>query len=148
MYNFYESYYTNFANQKMEKIYFKELSYKIIGCIYEMYNDVGFGYQEKHYQKILAHIFTKKKIKFDKELYGKITFDNHLIAKYYLDFLVEGKIIIELKVANDFYTKHLKQILTYLKTRNLKLGILVLITKEGIKYKRILNSHYSYKKNS
>jgi len=124
----------------MGKIYYKELSYKIMGCVFEMYNKVGFGYQEKHYQRILAELFVINNIKFKKELYGKIIFNNKIIAKYYLDFLVENKIIVELKVANDFYTKHIMQVLTYLKAHNLKLGLLILITKSGIETKRILNS--------
>lgn len=35
-----------------DKVIYKKLSYKIVGCVYEMYNQVGFGYQEKHYQRI------------------------------------------------------------------------------------------------
>lgn len=108
-----------------------------------MYNKVGFGYQEKHYQSILAEIFKTKNIVFKRELFGRITFNNKIIAKYFLDFLVDGSVIVELKVANDFYLRFINQVLTYLKAHNLKLGILVLITKDGIKYKRLLNSHYS-----
>jgi len=121
------------------KVIYKKLSYEVVGCLYEMYNSVGFGYQEKHYQRILAEIFKEHKLKFEKELLGRIIFNNKIIAKYFLDFLVENKIIVELKVVNDFYTQHINQVLTYLKAHNLKLGILVLITKDGIKYKRFLN---------
>lgn len=131
--------------RKINKIIYKELSYEIMGCIFEMYNEVGFGYQEKHYQRILAEIFKKAGLKFKKELLGRIIFNNKIIAKYYLDFLVKDKIIVELKVVNDFYNRHTNQILSYLKAHNLRLGILVLITKDGIKSKRLLNSHYSYK---
>lgn len=127
----------------MEKIIHKELSYKIMGCIYEMYNQAGFGYQEKHYQRILAEIFKNAGLKFKKELIGRIIFNDKIMAKYYLDFLVEDKIVVELKVVNDFYTQHINQVLTYLRAQNLKLGILVLIAKEGIKSKRLINSHYS-----
>lgn len=123
-------------------IYHKELSYKIIGCVYEMYNKVGFGYNEKHYQRILAEIFKIHKMFFQKELLGRIIFNNKIMARFYLDFLVEKEIVVELKVVNDFYTQHINQVLTYIKAKNLKLGILVLITRNGIRYKRILNSQY------
>lgn len=123
----------------MADLYYKESSYEIVGCLYEMYNKVGFGYQEKHYQKILAEIFNNKNIEYQRELLGRITFNKKIIAQYYLDFLVDDKIILELKVANDFYTQHINQVLMYLKAHNLRLGILVLITKEGIKIKRIVN---------
>lgn len=124
----------------MSKILYKELSYKIVGCAYGMYNQIGFGYREKHYQKILAEIFKENNLKFKKELYGKLVYNNKLIAKYYLDFLVEDKIVVELKIANDFYTKHINQIISYLKAEKIKLGLLVLITKNGIKIKRLANS--------
>ncbi|OGD65431.1 hypothetical protein A3F08_00150 [Candidatus Berkelbacteria bacterium RIFCSPHIGHO2_12_FULL_36_9] len=98
----------------MTEIIYKELSYQINGCAYEMYNKVGFGYREKHYQSILAEIFRSKNIKFKKELLGKLTFNGKIIARYFLDFLVEGKIVVELKIANDFYTKHINQVISYL----------------------------------
>lgn len=78
-----------------------------------MYNQFGFGYREKHYQNILAEIFKKEGLKFKKECYGKLTFNNTIIAKYFLDFLVENKIVVELKVANDFYTQHMSQVISY-----------------------------------
>lgn len=107
----------------MGKIIYKELSYKTMGYVYEMYNQVGFGYQEKHYQRILEEIFKNSGLKYKKELIGRIIFNNKIIARYYLDFLVEDKIVVELKVANDFYTQHINQVLTYLKAQNLKSGI-------------------------
>jgi len=127
----------------MTEILYKVLSYRIVGCVYEMYNKVGFGYREKHYQNILAEIFKVEKIKFDKELFGRIIFNNKIIARYYLDFLIEDSIAVELKVAEDFYTQHKSQVLAYLKAHNLKLGIIFLITKNGIRYKRLANSRNS-----
>lgn len=123
----------------MAELYYKELSYEINGYLFEMFNKVGFGYQEKHYQSILEEILKFYKVKCQKELYGKIIFNNRIIAKYYLDFLIEDKIVLELKVANDFYGQHINQVLSYLKAKNLQLGILAIITKEGIKTKRIVN---------
>ena len=56
-----------------------------------------------------------------------------------VDFLIENKIVLEIKVAQDFYQKDINQLLSYLKFKNFELGILAIFTKEGIKYKRILN---------
>lgn len=70
---------------------------------------------------------------FYKELSFKI------IGKYLIDFLVEDNSALELKVANDFYTKDIKQLLSYLKARNLKLGMLILFTKDGVRYRRLVN---------
>ena len=46
---------------------------------------------------------------------------------------------MEIKIAEEFYTKDIKQLLSYLKAKNLRLGILIIVTKNGIKYKRIVN---------
>jgi len=126
----------------MSKLIYEDLSYKINGCIYQMYNQFGFGYREKHYQSILAEIFKIEGLKFKKECYGKLTFNNTIIAKYFLDFLVEDKIVVELKVANDFYTQHMSQVISYLKGNKLQLGIVALITKDRIKIKRLINTIY------
>lgn len=123
----------------MADLYYKELSYQMNGYLFEMFNKVGFGYKEKHYQAILEEILKFYKVRYIKELYGRIVFNGRIIAKYYLDFLIENKIVLELKVANDFYQQHINQVLSYLKAKNLKLGILAIITKDGIKTKRIVN---------
>lgn len=124
----------------MTKLLYKELSYKIVGCAYDMYNQVGFGYREKHYQRIYAEILKENKLDYKKELYGKLIFNDKIIARYYLDFLVENKIVVELKIANDFYIQHINQVISYLKANKLKLGIIILITRNGIKIKRLANS--------
>lgn len=123
----------------MAKLYYKDLSYEINGCLFEMFNKVGFGYQEKHYQSILEEILKLNHIIYKKELCCKIIFNNRIIAKYFLDFLIDEKIVLELKVANDFYSQHINQVLSYLKAKNLKLGILAIITKNGVETKRIVN---------
>ena len=61
---------------------------------------------------------------------------------YYLDFLVEkneAKIVVEIKVANAVYPQHIKQVYGYLKANNMKLGIVVVFSKNGILQKRVAN---------
>lgn len=123
----------------MGELIYKELSYEIIGAMYEAYNGLGFGYREKVFQRAFAHELDIKHIKYLKELPLKIYYKGKLVGKYILDFLIDGKIIVEIKIAKDFYTKDIKQLLGYLKAKNLRLGILIIITKEGVKYRRIVN---------
>lgn len=124
----------------MVEILYKNLSYKVVGCAYEMYNQVGFGYREKHYQRIFAEILRENGLEYKKELLGRLIFKDKIIARFYLDFLVENKIVVELKVANDFYIQHINQVISYLKANKLKLGIIILITRKGIRTKRLANS--------
>jgi GxxExxY protein len=123
----------------INKLIYPELSYRIIGIIYKVYNELGGGYQEKYYQKALVLEFKKEKIKFKEKVLFPLKYQDKEIGKYYLDFLIEDKIVLELKVGNRFYSRDYKQILAYLKNTGLKLGLLLLFTKRGVKFKRILN---------
>jgi GxxExxY protein len=63
------------------------------------------------------------------------------LSRNYLDFLVENKIIVEIKSSSKFYPKDIKQVLGYLKAKNIKLGILICFGKNGLIYKRILRGN-------
>ncbi|KKQ73570.1 MAG: hypothetical protein US94_C0033G0013 [Berkelbacteria bacterium GW2011_GWB1_38_5] len=123
----------------MTEIIYKELSYKIVGAIYETYNNLGYGHRERTYQRALSEEFKNRNIAFKKELYFPVKYKEKIVSKYFFDFLVEDKIIIELKVSNDLYQNDISQILAYLKTKNYHLGILAVFTKDGVKIKRIAN---------
>lgn len=115
-----------------------ELTYKIIGISYNVFNRLGYGYQEKYYQRAFANELDNLKIKYDKEKLIRIKYQNDIIGRYFVDFEIEGQLVVELKVANDFYKKYINQVLAYLKARQLKLGLLILFTRTGIKIKRLI----------
>ena len=121
------------------KIIYKEKSYEIVGCCFEVYNKLGYGLREKNYQKALESLLQDERISFKSQLYVPIKINEKIIGKFYLDFLIDNKIALELKVGNHFLTKDIQQLFSYLKASNLKLGIIVNFTAVGIKYKRIVN---------
>jgi GxxExxY protein len=122
----------------MHKMEEKDLTYEIIGLIYQFYNKLGFGYQEKYYQRAFASLLEEKQIRYRRELYSPIVFNNIIIGGYYIDFLVYDKIIVEFKISNEVYARHFRQVIGYLETKKLKVGLLALITPKGIKIKRII----------
>ena len=69
----------------------------------------------------------------------RIKYDNADIGRYFLDFIVDGKIVVELKIASEFKYKYVRQVLEYLNTTNKKLAILIYFTKSGVRYRRIIN---------
>lgn len=125
-------------NKNCELIY-RDECYKIIGCCYEVYNSLGFGLREKVYQKALETLFAQEKVDYQSQLYAPIKFGETIVGKYFLDLLIEDKIAIELKVGDHFLTKDIDQLFSYLKSKDLKLGLLVNFTSNGVKYKRIVN---------
>lgn len=122
-----------------DKIIFKQESYQLIKLAFDVFNSLGFCYQEKYYQCAFAQELTVNKIKFCKEQPSIISYKGKIVGRYFIDFVINNQIVVEFKVANEFYLKHQNQVLAYLRATNLKLGIIILVTKEGIKFKRLVN---------
>jgi GxxExxY protein len=121
------------------KIIYKDLSYQIMGVIFEVYNELGYGYQEKYYEKAIAKAFDKKGILYKQQLAYKVKFKGEFIGIQYLDFLIEDRIILELKKGNYFPKRNIEQIKRYLNITNKQLAILANFTSSGVKSLRILN---------
>lgn len=123
-----------------KEIVYSDLSYKIVGSAFNVFNELGWGFSEKDYQSALAKEFQDKSIKFEKEIYIPVSYKDNLIKKYYADFIIDGKILLELKVAPRLGYFHVRQLLNYLRMSGVRLGILIYFSKEGVKYRRVLNS--------
>jgi len=117
----------------------KEITEKLIGAAFKVYNSIGYGFREKEYQRAFATLLEKLKINYKKELYCYLKFEGKIISKFFIDFLVEGKVVVELKVAEEFYKKHFDQVMTYLKDNKLQLGLLIIFTSKKVLVKRIIN---------
>lgn len=122
------------------KIIYPELSYKIVGILFKIHSELGGYYQEKYYQRAVEKLLLKEKISFQKEIKVDLTFDSEKIGKYFLDFLIEDKLILELKAVPKLYPNDFKQVSGYLKAAGLKLGILANFHGKKLRYYRILNS--------
>ena len=109
----------------MEKILYKDLAYKVVGCFYEVYNNLGAGFKEVVYHKALALEFEHQKVSYESEKQLSIIYKGKKIGAYVPDFIIDGKIIVEVKavelVPNIFET----QLYNYLKATKYKLGYLV-----------------------
>jgi len=119
-----------------------ELSYLITGAAFKVFNSLGWGFQEKDYQKALARELERSNVAFREQVYIPISYEGKLLSKYYADFIVEDKILLELKVVTKLGYSQARQILNYLRGAKIKLGILLYFSEEGVKYRRVLNSHY------
>ena len=122
------------------KVIYPELSYKIVGILYNVHTELGGKYQEKYYQRAVEKALLSEKIPFEKELMVDLSFKGEKIGKYFLDFLIEKKIVLELKATPFFHPDDFRQVLAYLKAKSLKLGILANFCGRKLVYKRILNS--------
>ena len=126
-------------NKNIKKEYPEsKLTSEIINCAFKVYNHLGYGLPERIYQKALAKELNLSHIPFKRECYGKIVYHDEIIGKYFLDFFVDSKVAVELKVRNHNYSSDEAQLLGYLKANKIKVGLLLTITNTGVRIKRLV----------
>lgn len=104
---------------------YPDLSYKLQGCFFKVYNTLGFGHKEVVYQRALEQELTTQRISFEKEKHLAIKYDGEKIAEYVPDIVIDNKIIIEIKALEFLPNKIITQLIYYLKGTNYSLGYLV-----------------------
>lgn len=124
---------------KRDDLVYPELSYQIIGILYDVYNKIGHGYNESVYQKAVAVACTTASLKFQEQVYFPIMYQEKKTGSGYLDFLIDEKVVLELKRGDRFIKAHIEQVYQYLVANNLQLGILAYFAPRTIHFKRIVN---------
>jgi len=119
-------------------LYERELSGQIIGAAIEVHRALGPGLLESAYQVCLAHELSLRGIPFEREKALPIEYKGvRLDCGYRLDFVVSGKVVVEIKAVDALHPVHEAQLLTYLKLTNCKVGLLinlnVRVLKDGVK---------------
>ncbi len=117
--------------------YHKELTHKIIGAAMEVHRAIGPGLLESAYQACLARELSVRGIPFEKEKPLPLDYKGvQLDCGYRLDFLVDDKVVVELKAVEIMHPVYEAQLLTYLKLTGCKVGLLinfnVPVLKDGI----------------
>ena len=124
---------------KVENFLYEDLSYKIRGACFTVYNNLGGGHKESIYQKALAIELENFGINFEKEKSLTVDYKNVNIGVYRPDFVINNEIIIELK-AVDFMIKDYEiQLLNYLKSTKLSLGFLINFGPKKVEIRRRVN---------
>ena len=118
-----------------------ELSYKVRGVLFDVYNELGPGLFESVYEEIIAFELKKKKIEFQRQKsFPLIWNEEKLDHGFRADLVVGRKLIVELKSIEALAPVHTKQLLTYLKVSGLKLGLLVNFNDSPLYIKRLVNN--------
>ncbi len=121
-------------------IYFKELSDKIIGLAIEVHKTLGNGFLEKVYENALMIEFKTNNITANQQLSIPVRYKENIVGEYFVDILVENKIILELKTVKRIEPIHEAQLLHYLNATNLKLGYIINFAAPlKLEFKRIVN---------
>ncbi len=108
-----------------ENLQHRELTEKIIGLFYEVYNELGFGFLESVYEEAMAIALTEAGLKIQRQYPVPVWFRSRQIGDFKADLLVEQKIILELKAARSLDLAYEKQLLNYLRGTKLEVGLLL-----------------------
>lgn len=123
----------------MKEIIYPDECYKIVGILFGVFKSLGYGLREKDYQEAVAKSLGENNIPFKEQAVANLLINGKSIRKYYLDFLINDKIVLEIKAKEKFYRDNIAQVYSYLKSTNLKLGIIANFTTRGVQFKRIVN---------
>ncbi|MDD2985845.1 GxxExxY protein [Flavobacterium sp.] len=123
----------------MTDILFKTESYNLVGILFEVHNNLGRGFSEIVYKDALEYEFKNSLIEFEREKEYSVNYKNTILKhKFYADFVIMDKIILEIKSCKSLNDEHISQCLNYLKVSKNKLAILVNFNKDSLEYKRII----------
>ncbi len=120
---------------------FPELSFIINGILIDVSKRLGGGHQEKYYQKAVGIGLGYRHLIFGEQVYVPLRYENEIVGKYFLDFLIENKIVLELKRGEFISASVIEQTKQYLSALNLKLAIIACFTYRGVVIKRVINEY-------
>lgn len=120
------------------KLLYPDLSYNVNGILFNTFKEIGPGYQEKHVQRAVAQGFEKAKLNYKEQVMVVMQVHGKVVGRYFLDFVVDEKVVLELKVAERFFRKDYDQVKYYLLTSGIQLGLLARFGRSGVKVERVL----------
>jgi GxxExxY protein len=120
----------------------EDLTKKIIGAAMRVHSELKSGFQEKIYQTALEIELRFNNISFIAEREMDIFYRNQVIGKRRVDFLVENKIVVEIKAVSKLEDIHLAQTLNYLECMNLSVGLLINFGAQSLEFKRLHNNKF------
>jgi GxxExxY protein len=123
-----------------ESYKYQDITHKIIGCAMEVHKFLGNGFQEVIYQRALAHEMTKFGLGFQREIEQAI-FYKDLAAPIGIrraDFIVDEKVLVELKALSKLEDVHWAQTLNYLKAYKFEVGLLINFGAKSLQWKRFV----------
>ena len=114
----------------------EELTHKIIGCTYKVFNQLGFGFLESVYQKAMIIELGKFDLDVKSEKSLKVYYDDQVVGDFYVDLYVSEAVIVELKSVQSLNKEHEVQLVNYLNALEKEIGLLINFGPSGVEVKR------------
>ena len=129
-------------NNFMVTFKYGDVTGKIIGLALKIHNTLGCGFLEVVYQRAMELECKLNNVKYAREFELPIFYNNCLIGKRRVDFLIEEKISVELKTVPKIEPIHIAQIMNYLRIHNLEVGLLINFGSKSLEFHRFTNKDF------
>lgn len=116
----------------------KELTFAVIGAAMEVHRILGGGFLEAVYQKALAHELILRHTSFQQQVRLPVLYKDVLMGEYVADFVIERKIVVEIKSVSKLNSGHLAQAVHYLAATGLRLALLVNFGSDSLEQRRVI----------
>ena len=123
----------------------EDITSKIIKAFYNVYNELGYGFLEKVYERAMLYELDLLGLKADNQTPVKVVYKNKIIGDYFADIIVEDKVIIELKAIEYVLPEHEVRLVNYLKATNIEVGLLLNFGPKPQYKRRVLTEEYKNK---
>ena len=118
---------------------YSDITEKVIGAGMKVHRYLGNGFQEVIYQRCLVIEFEKMGLRFEREKEQPIFYEGISVGTRRVDFLVEDKVLVELKAIVELENVHLAQAINYLEAFDLEIGLLINFGNTSLQFKRLQN---------
>jgi GxxExxY protein len=119
---------------------YKETTEKILNASFEVHKALGSGFLESVYEAALATEFDLQNISFERQKKLDVFYKNRTVKSFYADYLVEGRVLVELKAIRTYTENEIAQVLNYLKGGGIEVGLLLNFGSSSLQWKRLINS--------
>ncbi len=116
-----------------------KLSNRIIGVAIGVHRNLGPGFTERIYEKALAQEFRQQGIRFDEQRVIRVKYGGRELGHQRVDFVVEGEVIVETKAVSRVIGVHRGQMISYLKTVDKRLGLILNFGRKKLEIKRVVH---------
>ncbi len=121
---------------KQDKMEYEEITHKIIGAAYNVYNQLGFGFLESVYHNAMLIELAKYDLKVESEKPLNVFYDDQVVGDFNADLFVENTVVVELKSVQNIAKDHEVQLVNYLNGLRKEIGLLINFGPSGVEVKR------------
>jgi len=116
-------------------------SERVIGCAIEVHRTLGHGFLERVYESALAIELDRSSIRFERQKTIEVRYRGLSVGEYCCDFLIENKLVVELKALKAISPEHEAQLLNYLKATGVGVGLLLNFGSARLGIRRLVRGH-------